>query len=88
MFLKESKLQEIKRMHSLFSQAPPLCIKALIDAMIHTISKSGEEIVQNDKLEAHNFTMALFDLDEKYNDIVTMACNNDSNFRLAKKKAF
>lgn len=56
--------------------------------MIHTISKSGEEIVQDEKLEAHNFTMALFALDEKYNEIVTMACNNDSNFRLAKKKAF
>ena len=88
MFLKESKLQEIKRMHTLFSQAPPLCSNALIDAMIHTITKSGEEIIGDDKLEAHNFTMALFALDEKYNEIVTMACNNDSNFRLAKKKAF
>lgn len=75
-------------MHTLFSQAPPLCSNALIDAMIHTITKSGEEIIGDDKLEAHNFTMALFALDEKYNEIVTMACNNDSNFRLAKKKAF
>ncbi len=88
MFLRESKLQEIKRMHTLFEQAPPLCIKALQDAMIHTIAKSGEEIMADDKMEAHNFTLVLFELDEKYNEIVTMACNNDSNFRLAKKKAF
>lgn len=44
--------------------------------------------MRDEKIEPHTFTLALFDLDEKYNDIVTLACSNDSAFRLAKKKAF